>query len=60
VGRIIEGMARIGFDIQLTRSSESGWPATFDAAFREQSPTHAASSAWQSTPWRGGAGRARS
>jgi hypothetical protein len=41
VGRIAVGMARQGFDLQLTRYDERGWRATFDTTGMEHSPTSA-------------------
>ena len=51
IGRITTGMARHGYDLQLTRYGDDGWRATFSAAGREHSPTAAVGSAWQPTPW---------
>jgi hypothetical protein len=51
IGRITTGMARHGYDLQLTRYGDEGWRATFYAAGREHSPTAAVGSAWQPTPW---------
>ena len=45
------GMARQGFDLQLTRYDERGWRATFYPTGMEHSITSAASSAWERTPW---------
>jgi hypothetical protein len=51
-GRIVLGMIRQGYDLQLTRYGEEGWRANFYPAGREHSMTSAVGSAWQSTPWR--------
>jgi hypothetical protein len=32
IGRIVVGMARQGYDLQLTRNGEEGWRATFYGA----------------------------
>jgi hypothetical protein len=40
IGRIA-GMARQGFDLQLTRYDERGWRATFYTTGMEHSPTSA-------------------
>lgn len=50
VGRIIEAMATYS----SRAYGERDWRATFYLAGREHSPTHAAGSAWQRTPWRAG------
>jgi hypothetical protein len=39
------GMARQGFDLQLTRYDERGWRATFYATGMEHSPTSATGTA---------------
>ena len=44
VGDVVHGMARQGFDLQLTRYDERGWRATFYI-------TSATASAWERTPW---------
>jgi hypothetical protein len=41
IGRIAVGMARQGFDLQLTRYDERGWRATFYTTGMEHSPTSA-------------------
>jgi hypothetical protein len=51
VGRIVEGMIRLGYDVQLTRYGERGWRGTFYAAGREHSPTAATGSAFALTAW---------
>jgi hypothetical protein len=49
VGLVAAGMARHGFDLQLTRFGAEGWRATFYPAGRAHSET--AGSAWEPTPW---------
>lgn len=51
IGRVAVGMARQGFDLQLTRYDERGWRATFYTTGMEHSPTSATGSAWERTPW---------
>ena len=51
-GDIAVGMARQGYDLQLTRYDEQGWRATFYATGMEHSPTSATGTAWERTPWR--------
>jgi hypothetical protein len=51
VGRIAVGMARQGFDLQLTRYDERGWRATFYTTGMEHSPTSATGTGWERTPW---------
>jgi len=41
IGRIAVGMARPGYDLQLTRYDERGWRATFYTTGMEHSPTSA-------------------
>jgi hypothetical protein len=43
-------MARQGYDLQLTRYDEQGWPATFYTTGMEHSPTSAPGTAWDRTP----------
>lgn len=50
VGLVTDGMARQGFDLELTRFGDEGWRATFSPAGRAHSV--AAGSAWEATPWR--------
>jgi hypothetical protein len=38
IGRVAVGMARQGFDLQLTRYDEKGWRATFYTTGMEHSP----------------------
>jgi hypothetical protein len=50
VGAVVAGMARQGYDLQLTRFGDEGWRATFLRAGRAHSVV--AGSAWEPTPWR--------
>lgn len=52
IGLVTSGMARHGYDLQLTRYDEQGWRATFYVTGLEHSATAATASAWQPTPWR--------
>ena len=52
IGAIATGMARQGFDLQLTRYDERGWRATFYTTGIEHSPTSATGTGWERTPWR--------
>jgi hypothetical protein len=47
------GMARQGYDLQLTRYDEKGWRwrATFSTTGMEHSPTSATGTGWERTPW---------
>ena len=47
IGRIAIGMARQGYDLQLTRYDESGWRATFYTTGMEHSPTSAIGTGWE-------------
>jgi hypothetical protein len=58
IGHVAVGMARQGYDLQLTRYDEKGWRATFYTTGMEHSPTSAADTAWERTPWRRRSGRA--
>ena len=49
--RAERGMARQGYDLQLTRYGERGWRATFYTTGMEHSITSATASAWERTPW---------
>jgi hypothetical protein len=49
--RIVVGMARQGYDLQLTRYGGEGWRATFYPAGRDHSFTSAVVSAWEREPW---------
>jgi hypothetical protein len=51
IGRVAIGMARQGFDLQLTRYDERGWRATFYTTGTEHSATSATGTAWERTPW---------
>src|SRR5438445_4046549 len=51
-GDIAGGMAREGYDLQLTRYDARGWRATFYTSGMEHSPTSATGTAWERTPWR--------
>jgi hypothetical protein len=51
-GAVAGGMAKQGYDLQLTRYAEAGWRATFYVSGREHSPTQATGTAWERTPWR--------
>jgi len=51
IGAIAVGMARQGYDLQLTRYDEKGWRATFHTTGMEHSITSATASAWERTPW---------
>jgi hypothetical protein len=51
IGRVAVGMARQGFDLQLTRYDERGWRATFYTSGMEHSPTSATGTGWEPTPW---------
>ena len=51
IGLVAVGMARQGYDFQLTRYDEKGWRATFYTPGMEHSPTSATGTAWPRTPW---------
>ncbi len=51
IGHVVVGMARQGYDLQLTRYDEKGWRATFYTMGMEHSITSATASAWERTPW---------
>jgi hypothetical protein len=51
IGHVAVGMARHGYDLQLTRYDERGWRATFYTSGMEHSPTSATGTGWESTPW---------
>jgi len=59
IGAIAVGMARQGYDLQLTRYDERGWRATFYMSGMEHPPTSATGSAWERTSWRAVQGAAR-
>jgi hypothetical protein len=46
IGHVAVGMARQGYDLQLTRYDEKGWRATFYTTGMEHSPTSATGTAW--------------
>ena len=50
-GRVAVGMARQGYDLQLTRYDKKGWRATFYTTGMEHSPTSASGTSWERTPW---------
>ena len=51
IGHVAVGMARQGYDLQLTRYDERGWRATFYASGMEHSPTSATGTGWERTAW---------
>jgi hypothetical protein len=51
IGRIVVGMARQSYDLQLTRYGGEGWRATFYPAGRAHPVTSAVGSAWEREPW---------
>jgi hypothetical protein len=51
IGHAAVGMARQGYDLQLTRYDEKGWRATFYTIGMEHSPTSATGTGWERTPW---------
>jgi hypothetical protein len=51
IGHVAVGMARQGYDLQLTRYDERGWRATFYTTGIEHSPTSATGTGWERTPW---------
>jgi hypothetical protein len=51
IGHVAVGMARQGYDLQLTRYDEKGWRATFYTTGMEHSPTRATGTGWERTPW---------
>src|SRR2546426_11800734 len=50
IGDIAGGMARQGYDLQVTRYDERGWRATFYTSGMEHSPTSATGTAGARTP----------
>jgi hypothetical protein len=52
IGRIAVGVARQGFDLQLTRYDERGWRAIFYTTGMERSRTSATGTGWEQTPWK--------
>ena len=60
IGDVERGMARQGYDLQLTRYDEKGWRATFYTTGMEHSITSATASAWSAhrgVPFRARRGR---
>jgi hypothetical protein len=51
IGRVAVGMARQGYDLQLTRYGERGWRATFYPAGIAHSQTAAVGSSFAPAPW---------
>jgi hypothetical protein len=47
IARVAVGMARQGYDLQLTQYDERGWRATFYSTGMEHSPTSATGTAWE-------------
>jgi len=50
IGDVVAGMARQGWDLQLTEYDAERWRATFFVA--SQAHSIVGGSAWESTPWR--------
>ena len=57
IGHVVVGMARQGYDLQLTRYDARGWRATFYTTGMEHSITSATASAWERMPWHAVQGR---
>jgi len=53
------GLARQGYDLQLSRYDEQGGRPTFYTTGMEHSITSATASAWERTPWHAVQGAAR-
>jgi hypothetical protein len=51
IGRIVVGMVRQSYDLQLTRYGEEGWRATFHPAGGGHSVTSAVGSSWEREAW---------
>jgi len=51
IEHVAVGMARQGYDLQLTRYDEKGSRAMFYTAGIEHSPTSATGTGWERTPW---------
>lgn len=51
VGRIVLGMARQGYDVQVTRYGGHGWRATFFLSGVAHSLTSAVGTGWAGAPW---------
>jgi 2-deoxy-D-gluconate 3-dehydrogenase len=56
IGHVAVGMARQGYDLQLTRYDEKGWRATFYTTEMEHSPTGATGTDWERAVARDAAG----
>src|SRR5881397_242740 len=56
IGHVVVGMARQGYDLQLTRYNEKGWRATFYTTGMEHSPTNATGTEWEHAVARDAAG----
>jgi hypothetical protein len=52
IEHVAVGVARQGYDLQLTRYDERGWRATFYTTGMEHSPTSARGTGWERTPGR--------
>ena len=50
IGHVAVGMARQGYDLQLTRYDGKGWRATFYTTRMEHSPTSATGTGWSGRP----------
>jgi hypothetical protein len=50
MGRIVVGMTRQGYDLQLTQYDREGWRATFFPEGRTHSMTQAVGTAYEGTP----------
>ena len=50
IGDVVRGMARQGWDLQLTEYDAEQWRATFFVA--GQAHSIVGGSAWEATPWR--------
>jgi hypothetical protein len=51
IERIAVGMARQGYDLQLTRYEDRGWRATFYTTGMEHAATSATGTGWEPKPW---------
>jgi hypothetical protein len=51
IGRVVAGMARQQYDLQLTRFGQDGWSATFYPAGIAHSLTPMVGSGWAPEPW---------
>ena len=51
IGDVEPGMARQGYDLQLTRYDARGWRATFYPTGMEHSISSGTGPAWEPTPW---------